>query len=59
MKKPLFLKDIAKTHLAGEIWRVDRGINRKPRRIVLLRRPDGAPHLWSDETFWDWFELAT
>jgi hypothetical protein len=33
-----------------------RGLWKRPRRIIRLQRPDGGPHLWTGETFWDAFE---
>ena len=58
MKREVVLKGVGVTHSVGEVWRVMRGVDLRPRRFVLLHKPDGHPHLWSGETFWDSFELV-
>ena len=59
LKQPLVMKDGVMAHSVGEIWSVMPGIDLRPRRFVLLHKPDGCPHIWSGETFWDWFELVS
>ena len=59
LKRSLTLHGTDKTHAAGEIWSVMPGVDLQPRRFVLLHKPDGCPHIWSGESFWDWFELVS
>jgi hypothetical protein len=56
LKHTVHLEAIGQVHLPGEVWTVVRGFWKRPRRLIRLQRPDGGPHLWTGETFWDTFE---
>jgi hypothetical protein len=57
LKRHLALKGSDKTHSEGEIWSVMPYDAPKPLRFVLLQKPDGNPHIWKGESFWEWFEV--
>jgi hypothetical protein len=59
LKRDLTLRETDEIHPAGEIWCVDAGVEGRSRRIIALKKPDGRPHLWTGETFWDWFEVES
>ena len=59
LKKELSLRGTDQVHAAGEIWQVDRVQAGSAQTIVLLRKPNGSPHIWTGGTIWQWFEIVS
>lgn len=63
LKKSLTISDhngepTGEMHPVGEVWTVLRGCAREP-DVIWLREPNGNSHTWSDDDFFNWFEIAT
>ena len=59
LKKELSLRGSDQIHHVGEIWQVHHVEVGSAQAVVLLRKPNGSPHLWTGNAIWQWFEDVT
>lgn len=63
LRQPLAIRNhdgtlTGEVHCAGEVWTVLKGCAHEP-EVIWLRELNGDSHTWSDDDFFEWFEVVS